>query len=92
MMDKLARAKELASTEPDEAMRLCSDVITDDPDGELAQSALFLTGWIMLQSERFGIAYHIYQRCAQLKPHMGVMWSNMAACGSACFSWPNTWP
>lgn len=80
LTEMLNHAKEVKHSEPDYAVKLCSDIISEDPDSVIAQSALFLTGWIYLQAERFGLAYHIYQRCAQLNPKVSAIWLNMATC------------
>lgn len=80
MEELLKRAKELAQTEPDQAMRICSDVMNRDMDGRYGRMALFMTGYIMLEAERYGLAYHIYERCAQLDPGISEIYSNMGMC------------
>lgn len=80
MKDLLLKAKGLAKSEPDEALRICSHVMNEDMDGEFGQMALFMTGFIMLEAERFGLAYHIYERCAQLNPRVSEIYSNMGMC------------
>lgn len=77
---RLKQAKELAETEPDEAMRVCSQIMDEDMDGKWGQMALFMTGYIMMQAERYGLAYHIYERCAQLNPGQSEIFSNMGMC------------
>lgn len=47
---------------------------------ELAQKALFMSAYIMMEGERYGLAYNIYQRCAQLNPNISEIWSNMGMC------------
>lgn len=76
----LKKAKELTETEPDEAMRICNHILNEDMDGMHGQMALFMLGYIMLQAERFGLAYHIYERCAQMRPDISEIWSNMGMC------------
>ena len=76
----MLEAKALVHTEPDEALRICSTIMNDDMDGKYGQMALFMSGFIMMEAERYGLAYHMYQRCAQLKPGMSEIWSNMAMC------------
>lgn len=80
MNDKLRRAKELAEQEPDEALRLCNEVMDDDMAGDQGQIALFMSGYLMMQAERYGIAYHIFERCAQLRPNQSEIYSNMGMC------------
>lgn len=80
MHPKLKQAKELADTEPDEALRLCNDVLNDhyvDQDGEIA---LFMVGYIFMKAKRYGLAYHIYARCAQMRPDRAEIYSNMGMC------------
>jgi tetratricopeptide (TPR) repeat protein len=78
--DKLKHAKSLANSEPDEAMRICCDVMNDHMDSHYGQMALFMSGYIMMGAERYGLAYHIYERCAQLNPNVSEVWSNMGMC------------
>ncbi|MCH7803099.1 MAG: hypothetical protein IH937_03365 [Acidobacteria bacterium] len=76
--DKLTIAKSIVNTEPDEALRLCSEVMTEEPDSKMGHAALFMAGYIMLEAERFGLAYHIYSRCAEIRPDMSSCYQNMA--------------
>lgn len=61
-------------------MRICNRIMTDDMGGHYSEMALFMVGYIMMQCEHYGFAYHIYQRCAQLKPGISEVWSNMGMC------------
>ena len=76
----LLEAKELANTNPDLAMRLCNDVLNDHFDDDEGQMALFMSGYIMLEAERYGLAFNIFQRCVQLRPDQSEIWSNMGMC------------
>lgn len=80
MNNMLARAKELAETEPDEALRLCSDVLNTEFDSEDGQIALFMSGYLMMQADRNGLAYQMFKRCAELKPNRSEIYSNMGMC------------
>jgi hypothetical protein len=80
MHERLLHAKSIIKDEPDEALRICSEVLNEEFDSDEGQMALFMTGFIMMEAERYGLAYHIYQRCAQLKPNMSEIWSNMGMC------------
>lgn len=81
MNDELIlKAKALADSEPDEALRICSHIMNEDMTGDHGKMALFLSGYIMLQAERFGLAYHIYERCAQLNPKQSEIYANMGMC------------
>jgi hypothetical protein len=80
MTPELQRAKSLAATEPDEALRICNDVLNREFDSEEAQIALFMSWFLMLEAERYGMAYNLFQRCAQLKPNQSEIYSNMGMC------------
>lgn len=80
MRPELKRAKDLAEIEPDEALRLCNKVLNEEFDTEDAQIALFMSGYLMMQAERYGLAFNIFQRCAQLRPNQSEIWSNMGMC------------
>lgn len=79
-MERLNYAKSIVDSEPDEALYICNEVLTEHLDGNQGQMALFMIGYIMMQAERYGLAYQIYQRCAQLRPDMSEIWSNMGMC------------
>jgi len=76
----LLRAKSLVDDEPDEALRICNDILNEEFDSQEGQMALFMTGYIFMQAERYGLAYQVYQRCAQLRPGLSEIWSNMGMC------------
>jgi len=80
MQELLERAKNLAKHEPDEAMRILNDIMDEDMEGQWGQMALFMSGYIMMEAERYGLAYHIYNRCAQLNPGISEIYSNMGMC------------
>lgn len=74
MNEKLLEAKELAEIEPDVSIRLCNEVLNEDFNNTLA---LFIQGYIFLQAEKYGLAYHIFKRCAELEPDKSEIYSNM---------------
>jgi hypothetical protein len=80
IIDRLLHAKSIINDEPDEALRICNEVLNESFNDQDAQMALFMAAYIMLQAERYGLAYHLYQRCAQLRPDMSEIWSNMGMC------------
>jgi tetratricopeptide (TPR) repeat protein len=80
MNSKLLLAKDLADVEPDEALRLCNEVMDETFDDESAQMALFLSGYIMMNAERFGLAFNIFKRCAELRPDQAEIYVNMGMC------------
>ena len=74
------QARSIINERPDEALAICNDILNDHIDDDIAQKALFMSGYIMMDAERFGLAYNIYQRCAQLNPKLSSVWSNMGMC------------
>lgn len=78
--DDLLKAHELVHDQPDEALAICNAILNDHFDDVLAQRALFMSGYIMMEAERYGLAFNIYQRCAQLSPRISEVWSNMGMC------------
>lgn len=80
MQERLLEAKRIIEDEPDEALRICNDIMNEEFDTNEGQMALFMTGYIMMKAERFGLAYHIYKRCAELRPNMSEIYSNMGMC------------
>jgi tetratricopeptide (TPR) repeat protein len=77
---ELLRAKELANIEPDTTAKICSKIIDHDPDSVDAQMALFMFAYVMLESGKPGIAYHMYERCAAMNPNVSEIYSNMGMC------------
>lgn len=78
--ERLKLAHSLVHDEPDQALAICNEVLNEHFDDEIAQQALFMSGYIMMEAERFGLAFNIYQRCAQLNPRQSEIWSNMGMC------------
>lgn len=77
MQDKLMLAKDLAETDPEYALKLCNDVLEDDFNNDMA---LFIQGYILMQSEKFGLAYNLFKRCADLRPNQTEIYNNMGMC------------
>ena len=78
--DLLLQAHAIIHDEPDTALAICNNILNEHMEDELAQKALFMSGYIMMEAERFGLAYNIYQRCAQINPRISEVWSNMGMC------------
>lgn len=79
-IERLKLAHSIVHDQPDEALAICNEVLNDHIDDEIAQRALFMSGYIMMEAERYGLAFNIYQRCAQLNPRQSDIWSNMGMC------------
>ena len=77
MQEKLLRAKDLAEVDPEYALKLCNEVLEDDFYNDMA---LFIQGYILMQSEKFGLAYNLFKRCAELRPEQTEIWNNMGMC------------
>jgi len=65
MNPSLKKAQRIVEDEPDEALRLCSDVLNDNPDDA---QALFIAGYVMMKAERYGLAHNLFRRCNALNP------------------------
>jgi len=74
MNTKLLEAKDCANVDPEKAMRLCNEVLNEEPDN---CQALFIIGFLGLQAEKFGLAYQIFERCAAMNPTQSEIYNNM---------------
>lgn len=63
--------------DPDEAHRIASALLDDNPDDALA---LFLIASIYSKAERYGLALTINRRVVQLAPHRDEAWNNLGMC------------
>lgn len=61
--------------QPDEAARICSDVLNDEPHNV---EALFCYGLLLISVERFGMACNVFARCCQLQPESHEALTNFA--------------
>lgn len=77
---RLKEAKEIAKSHPDECLAICNEILNTHFEDDLGQYALFLAAYVMLEAERFGLAYSLYQRLAQLRPDRVEVFLNMAMC------------
>ena len=80
MQELLLKAKSLANDQPEEALAICNHIMNEELDSQYGQMALFMSGYIMMEADRYGLAYHIYERCAQLNPKVSDIYSNMGMC------------
>lgn len=65
MSPYIQRAYRLIDSEPDEALRLASLALNEDPKN---LDALFCVGRTLIAAERFGLASNIFARCIELTP------------------------
>jgi hypothetical protein len=64
----------LIEEDPDEAARQSSKLLDADPDDALA---LFLLGSVYAKAEKFGLAFTLFQRVADLRPERAEAWNNV---------------
>jgi Flp pilus assembly protein TadD len=60
-----------------ESMQLCNDILADNFDDPIA---LFILGYCLLKTERFGLAYNLFRRCSDLNPTRSEPWNNAGMC------------
>ncbi len=77
MLPELLHAKEIADTNPEECARICNDVMNEHFDDIHGQIALFMFGYVMMEAQRTGLAYHIFKRCAEMQPNRSEIYLNM---------------
>jgi Tfp pilus assembly protein PilF len=75
---KINLARELAAREDYAgALTLANEVLDVDFNNALA---LFMAGYCMMRTERFGLAYNLFRRCSQLQPDRSEPWNNAGMC------------
>lgn len=77
----IKRAASILDDDPDEAHKICSDILNDSPDDSLA---LFLIGTIYARAGRHGIALPLFERVAMLAKHRPEAWNNIGMCLAEC--------
>jgi hypothetical protein len=76
--ERLQRAHDaLESDQPDVTLRLCTEVLNEDFSNVLA---LHFAAIALLKGERYGLAYSLFRRVAQLTPKNSEAWNNMGMC------------
>jgi tetratricopeptide (TPR) repeat protein len=73
----IQQAQELAEDEPDDALRIISNILNDEPN---EPRALFIAGYIFMHAERYGLAYAMNKRCAELASKREEVWNNLGMC------------
>lgn len=77
----IVRSEQLvAANDPDAAMVLCNKILNVDPE---YVPAMFTAARILMKAERYGLAYTINKRCAQLQPNEAACWNNAGMCAAA---------
>jgi tetratricopeptide (TPR) repeat protein len=64
----------LIGTDPDEAARQATQLLEKNPDDPLA---LFILASVYAKAERFGLAFNLFQRVADLRPDRAEAWNNV---------------
>lgn len=77
----ILRAQSLIEDDPDEAHRMCCEILGDDPDDALA---LFLIGTIYSRAGRHGVALPVFERVVKLAPARHQAWNNVGMCLAEC--------
>jgi Tfp pilus assembly protein PilF len=61
------------------ALEAINDILDDNPNDS---AALFILGGILIQTNKKGLAYNIYARCAKQIPESAEVWGNFGRCQS----------
>ena len=80
MSERILEAKALADSDPQKALKILNDILNENPDSADSEIALFMVAYVLMNQERNGLAYHILQRCAQMRPNRSEIYSNMGMC------------
>lgn len=59
------------------SLNAANEVLDEDFNNPLA---LFMVGYALLKTERFGMAYNLFRRCAQVHPNRSEPWNNAGMC------------
>lgn len=59
------------------SIKAVNEILDDNPNDA---SALFILGGIFIQTNKKGLAYNIYARCAKHAPDRSEVWSNFGRC------------
>jgi thioredoxin-like negative regulator of GroEL len=77
-LKKIEEIKRLSeSGKYQEAMEAANEVLADNFDDSLA---IFFLAYCLLKTERFGLAYNLFRRCADLNPSKSEPWNNAGMC------------
>jgi tetratricopeptide (TPR) repeat protein len=61
----------------EEALKICNDRITENPDDSLA---LFIASYALTKASKWGLAYNLLLRAAQLSPNRHEIHNNLGNC------------
>ena len=78
LREKLEKARRLAA-EGDfvGGLQTANEVLSEDFENAIA---LFLVGYCLLKTERFGLAYNVFRMCSALQPERSEPWNNAGMC------------
>ena len=65
------------SGNPEEALKICGDRLTENPDDSLA---MFVAAYALSKGSKWGIAYNLLLRAASISPHKYEIHNNLANC------------
>lgn len=85
LTERLQLAYALLNEDPDEAHRIATDILRDDPD---SAPALFLIGVLLAKTDRQGYAIPVWEKVCKLKPTKPEAWNNLGNCLMECRKLP----
>jgi hypothetical protein len=56
---------------------MASDILNDDPS---ETRAIFIAAYVLMQAERYGLAYNLLKQAAALVPKRDEVWNNLGMC------------
>lgn len=75
---KLEEARQLASREDYQGcLQVANEVLSEDFSDAIA---LFLVGYCLLKTERFGLAYNVFRMVSAMQPDRSEPWNNAGMC------------
>lgn len=77
----MALAYQQMDAEPIEALRICNDVLRDEPDNT---AAMFMTGCLQSRAEHFVTALALFERVIRLQPKRHEAWNNAGLALQEC--------
>lgn len=77
---RLEDAKALLNDEPDAAHGICVELLNEQPNNT---SVLYIMAAAYSRAERYGLAYALFKRIAEISPERYEAWNNVGMCQTA---------
>jgi tetratricopeptide (TPR) repeat protein len=77
LFDGVETFKLAESGSPEEALKICNDRLTENPDDSLA---MFIAAYSLSKASKWGMAYNLLLRAAQLSPNRHEIHNNLGNC------------